>query len=251
MSSVEVIVYADAEELVQATARRLVDRIVAAQSASGSASIVLTGGGTGGGVLKAVNDLPDRDAVDWSAVHIWWGDERFVAAASEDRNDVQARAALLDHVGVDPARVHQLPARDGTFGDDPDAAARWYESELAAAADGGLVPHFDVLMLGLGEEGHTASIFPDSPAAHDQGIVCAVRDCPKPPPTRVSMTFRALVDTSTEVWMMTTGAGKAQAVAKGVQGADRISTPAAGPRGTDKTLWLVDTAAAQDLSPAE
>lgn len=249
MGTVEVVVYANTDELVQATARRLVEQIVAAQSATGSASIVLTGGGTGGGVLKAVNVLPDRDVIDWSTVNIWWGDERFVAAASEDRNDVQARTALLDHVEVDPGRVHPFPALDGPFGDDPDAAARWYESELAAAASDGLVPHFDVLMLGLGEEGHTASIFPDSPAAHDQGIVCAVRDCPKPPPTRVSMTFRALVDTSTEVWMMTAGAGKAQAVAKGVRGEDRISTPAAGPRGKNKTLWLVDTAAAQDLPP--
>lgn len=247
MSPPEVIVHPDAAHLARAAAARLITRIVDAQWSRGSASIVLTGGGSGIGVLEQVAASPVLDAVDWRRVHIWWGDERFVAAEDSDRNDLQARVALLGHLDLDPDLVHPFPALGGPHGDDADAAAAWYAEELAShvGADPAETA-FDVLMLGLGEEGHCASIFPQSPAARDQRAVCAVYDCPKPPPTRVSMTFPTLAR-SAEVWFMTTGAGKADAVAAAVGGADPLDVPCAGPRGRDRTLWLLDTTAASRL----
>jgi 6-phosphogluconolactonase len=186
-------------------------------------------------------------------VDVWWGDERFVPSADKDRNDLQARDALLDSVPVDPARVHPFPSADGPLGDDPETAAERYAAELAAATrpeeDHGDVPRFDVLILGVGEEGHTASIFPEMPAGYDDRSVVAVRGCPKPPPTRLSLTFRA-IGAATEVWLVVAGAEKAPAVALALGGADRIQVPAAGARGRARTLWLLDRAAASRL-PAD
>lgn len=204
--------------------------------------VVVTGGSTGIAVLRSIRE---RGAgLDWSRVHVWWGDERFVPGGDRDRNDLQADDALLSHVRIDPAHVHRVATSDGACGDDPDAAAAAYAAELARyAADGEPCPRFAVLMLGVGEEGHTASIFPQSPAATDPRPVCAVRDCPKPPPTRVSLTFGALSNAD-EVWLMTTGAGKAEAVAAAIGGADPRDIPAAGPTGRTATRWLLDESAA-------
>ncbi|HEX3789456.1 MAG TPA: 6-phosphogluconolactonase [Pseudonocardiaceae bacterium] len=243
----EVVVHADADLVAAAAAARLVTKLVDAQAARGWAAIVLTGGRTGIGVLEHVRDSPARDAVDWSAVDLYWGDERFLPAGHPDRNDTQARAALLDHVPVSAERVHVMEPSDGRFGDDPDAAAQAYEQLLAEATrpeDHGLVPTFDVCMLGVGEEGHTASIFPESPAVHEQDrMVVGVRDCPKPPPTRVSLTLPAIRHAN-EVWLMTTGEAKLAAVAMALGGADEVQVPAGGARGRRRTLWLLDRAAA-------
>ncbi|ACU39012.1 6-phosphogluconolactonase [Actinosynnema mirum] len=247
MSEPEVVVHRDGDLLAAAAAARLVTRLVDAQAARGSASVVLTGGRTGVAVLEQLRRAPARDAVDWGKVDLYWGDERFLPAGHAERNETQARAALLDHVPVDPARVHVMEPSDGRFGDDPEAAAAAYADELAAAArpeDHGSVPQFDVCMLGVGEEGHVASIFPDSPAVHElERTVVAVRNCPKPPPTRVSLTLPA-IRRAREVWLMTTGAGKAAAVAMGLAGAGEVQLPAAGAVGQRRTLWLLDSAAA-------
>jgi 6-phosphogluconolactonase len=229
-----------------------VTSLVDAQAARGSASLVLTGGRTGIAVLEQLRAMPARDAVDWSRVDLYWGDERFLPTGHPDRNVTQAREALLDHVPVQASRVHVMEPSDGRFGDDPDAAAEAYAEVLAAGrSDHGPVPSFDVCLLGVGEEGHVASIFPDSPAVHErQRTVVAVRDCPKPPPTRVSLTLSA-IRAAQEVWLMTTGSAKAAAVATGLTGGDETRLPAAGARGLRRTLWLLDTAAAakvQDLS---
>ncbi|PSL51053.1 6-phosphogluconolactonase [Saccharothrix carnea] len=252
MSRPEVVVHRDGDLLAAATAARLVTTLVDAQTARGSASLVLTGGRTGIAVLEHVRATPARDAVDWTRVDLYWGDERFLPAGHPERNETQAREALLDHVPVPASRVHVMEPSDGRFGDDPEAAAEAYADVLAAAArpedhgseDHGSVPSFDVCLLGVGEEGHVASIFPESPAVleRERGVV-AVRDCPKPPPTRVSLTLPA-IRAAQEVWLMTTGAAKAAAVATGLTGADEVQLPAAGARGRRRTLWLLDPAAA-------
>ncbi|MBO4205937.1 6-phosphogluconolactonase, partial [Micromonospora echinofusca] len=164
MSEASVAVHADPDLLAQAVAARLVVAILDAQADRGAASVVLTGGRIAAAVYRAVGALPARHAVDWSRVDVWWGDERFLPAGHPDRNETQARAALLDALPLDPARVHPMPPSDGPAGDDPEAAAAGYAASLAAAAGpGAVLPRFDVLMLGVGEDGHVASVFPGHP----------------------------------------------------------------------------------------
>jgi 6-phosphogluconolactonase len=245
----DVVIEPDADRLARAVAEALVARLAAAQVVHGTASVVVTGGGIGIAVLGQVAALaaePVRERVDWTAVDVWWGDERFVPAGDGERNEKQAREALLDRVGVPAERVHAMPPSDGEFGD-PEAAAEWYAGRLAAAApEGAGLPRFDVLLLGIGPEGHVASIFPESPAASDERPVFAVHDCPKPPPTRVSLGFSA-INTAEEVWLLVSGAGKAPAVTRALAGADGIELPAAGVHGTRATRWLLDEAAASEL----
>ena len=247
MSTPEVFVHASGDLLASAAAARTVTRLADAVAARGRAHLVLTGGGIGTKVMAAIAASPARDAVDWRLVDFWWGDERFEVTGDPERNETGARSALLGHLGLDPSRVHVIPGPDGPDGDDPDAAAARYAAELAAAAGGGAsVPAFDVLMLGIGPEGHVASIFPDSPAAHAAGTVVAVRNSPKPPPTRISLTFGAL-QAAREVWVLASGAEKAEAVAGAVSGVSQVKLPAAGARGRERTLFLLDEAAAAKL----
>jgi 6-phosphogluconolactonase len=114
------------------------------------------------------------------------------------------------------------------------------------AGDDRAVPRLDVLLLGMGPEGHVASIFPGSPAVRDQRPVVAVRNCPKPPPTRVSLGFTA-INSAEEVWVIVSGEGKAAAVAQALSGAAPDEIPAAGVRGTRATRWLLDAPAASGL----
>lgn len=251
MSKTEVVVYPNPDLLAAAAAARLVTRLVDVQAAKGSASLVLTGGGTGIGLLKELRESSARDAIDWSRLDIYWGDERFVPADSDERNEKQAREALLDHVPLDPKRVHAMAPSDGEFGDDVDGAAAAYAEVLAANTrpeDHGDVPTFDIMLLGLGGEGHTASIFPESPAVYetDRSVV-AVRNCPKPPPTRISLTLPA-IRRAQDIWLVTAGDAKADAVALALAGAGEVQIPVAGARGSRRTLWLLDRGAASKLT---
>jgi len=252
MSVPEVIVHRDARLLAQAVAARLVTRLVDAIAARGTASVVLTGGGIGTRVLAEVAATPARDAIDWRHLDIWWGDERFLPTGDPDRNETGARSALLDHVDVDPARVHPMPGPDGPDGDDPEAAAARYASWLAAATtpeDHGPVPSFDVLMLGIGPEGHVASLFPGMPALYDERPVVAVRGSPKPPSTRLSLTLPS-IQAAREVWIICSGSDKAKAIAMALSDSGPVQVPAAGARGRQRTLFLIDSAAAAKV-PAQ
>lgn len=246
MSAPAVLVHRDQDLLAAAAAARLVTVIADAQAARGSASVVLTGGGVGTAVLAALAAAPARDAIDWGRLDVWWGDERFRPAGDAERNETGARAALLDHVPADPARVHPMAPSDGPDGDDPEAAAERYAAELLAAG-GGAVPAFDVLMLGVGPDAHVASLFPGMPALHDERPVVAVHGSPKPPPTRISLTFPSL-RAAREVWVLAAGESKAEAVRLGLSAdADPEKAPVAGARGRERTLFLLDTAAASRL----
>lgn len=249
-SSPSVVVHATPELLAQAAAARLVTGLVDVQAARGHAHVVLTGGGVGIATLAALAASPARDAVDWRALDVWWGDERFLPAGHPDRNETQARAALLDAVPLDPARVHAMPASDGPWGDDVDAAARGYAEELAASAgpeDRGGVPAFDILMLGVGPDAHVASLFPEHPAVYEEErTVVGVRGAPKPPPTRVSLTAPAIRQAQA-VWLLAGGAEKAGAVSLALGGGGPFAVPAAGATGWRRTLWLLDRAAASGL----
>jgi 6-phosphogluconolactonase len=238
--------------LAKAVAARLVTRLVDAVAARGHASLVLTGGGIGTQVLAELAAAPARDAVDWQRVEIWWGDERFLPSGDPERNETGARQALLDHVDVRPELVHPMPGPDGPDGDDPEAAADRYAGWLRAAAepqDRAGVPSFDVLMLGLGPEGHVASLFPGMAALYEERrTVVAVHGAPKPPPTRLTMTLPA-IRAAAEVWIIASGAEKASAVALALSGSGPVQVPAAGARGRLLTLLLVDKAAAAELPP--
>jgi 6-phosphogluconolactonase len=247
-----VVVHADAALLAEAAAARLVTRIVDAQAARGRAHVVLTGGGVGTATLSALAASPARDAIDWSALDVWWGDERFRPEGDPDRNVVQAREALLDQVPLDPKRVHAMPAAGGEWGEDVDAAAAAYARELARAArpeERAGVPTFDVLLLGVGPDGHVASLFPEHPALHETDrTVVGVHGSPKPPPLRISLTM-PVIRSAREVWLLAAGAEKAAAVAMALSGAGEVAIPAAGAQGTRATLWLLDRAAAARVPP--
>jgi 6-phosphogluconolactonase len=247
-----VVTHHDATLLARAVAARLVTALVDAQAARGSASVVLTGGGIGVATLRELAASPARDAVDWERLDVWWGDERFLPAGHPDRNDTQARAALLDAVAVVPERVHAMAPSDGPAGDDVDAAAEDYAAKLAAAArpeDHGDVPTFDVLLLGVGPEGHVASLFPGSPALYDDRAVVPVRGSPKPPPTRLSLSMNS-INAAREVWLVAAGEEKAAAARMALAGAGATAVPAAGVHGRSRTLWLLDRAAASKLPPS-
>ncbi len=242
-----VVVHSGAAVLADAAAARLVTHLVDAQSARGGAHLVLTGGTVGIAVLAALCSSPARHAVDWQAVDLWWGDERFLPTGDPERNETQARAALLDHVRVNPDRVHAMPASDGPDVADVDAAAARYADELArhaGAANRTGVPHFDVLLLGLGPDAHVASLFPGQPALyeHDRTVV-GVHGSPKPPPLRTSLTMTA-INQASEVWFVVSGQDKAPAVMMSMSDAGPVQVPAAGARGRHATRWLLDRAAA-------
>lgn len=231
--------------LSQAVAARIIADVTDAQAARGTASIVLTGGGIGGATLRELAAAPAREAIDWSALDVWWGDERFLPAGSPDRNDTQAREALLAHVPLDPKRIHPMAASNGQYGDDLDAAAAAYAEQLAAAAaDGGPVPAFDVLLLGVGPDGHVASLFPDAPGLSDERPVIGVRGASKPPPTRISLGLNA-INAAREVWLVAAGEEKAAAVKAALGG--EAGLPAARVHGREATKWLLDRAAASAL----
>lgn len=250
MTRIDVHRHPDAKVLAEAVAARLISAVVQAQAASGSAGVVLTGGRIGTDVLAAIGTSPARDSIEWDRLDLWWGDERYLPDGHPDRNDTGARAALLDRVKVDPARVHSVPGPDRSAGPDESAAA--YAAELARHSrpeDHGPVPTFDVLLLSIGPDGHVASLFPEQPALHDPRACCAVRGAPKPPPTRVTLTFPAL-NAAREAWILASGEEKAGAVAMALSGsAGLFQVPAAGVNGRERTLWLVDEAAARRLSP--
>jgi 6-phosphogluconolactonase len=252
VSDPTVVVHRSADLLAQAAAARLVTRLVDAQSSGRPASLVLTGGGIAARTYAAVADSPAHAAVDWARLDLWWGDERFLPAGDPERNETQARETLLDRVPVDPSRVHPMPASGSAGTVDPDDAAAAYAGELRAATrheDHGVVPAFDVLLLGVGPDGHVASLFPEHPELYDERAVTAVRGAPKPPPTRLSMTMPTL-RSAREVWFVVSGPDKARAVRLALSGAGMMQVPAAGVRGRQRTLWLLDRDAASEVPAA-
>ncbi|GAA2151277.1 6-phosphogluconolactonase [Nocardioides koreensis] len=241
MTSPRIEVHDDAATLATSVAGELLSRLADAQAAGHVPQIALTGGTIADAVHREVARRTADAEVDWSRVVVWWGDERFVAPDDPERNAGQARAAFLDTVGVDPANVHEMPstADAGTVED----AAAAYSATMREHGSG----EFEVVMLGVGPDGHVASLFPGSPALDvDDRIAVGVTDSPKPPPQRVSLTFAAL-NRSRSVWFLVSGDAKAQAVARAVGGADRHDIPAAGVSGQEETLWFLDRASASAL----
>ncbi|GAB2977108.1 MAG TPA: 6-phosphogluconolactonase [Actinotalea caeni] len=235
-----VVVHPDGDAVARATAARLLLALLDAQALRRPVHVAVTGGTVGTKVLAETARSELRDLVDWTGVHVWWGDERYVAPDSDDRNEKQAREALLDALPLPAENIHPFPADDGTRSLEEAAAA--FADELAAhAPDGARWPVLDVTLLGVGPDGHVASLFPgkESLGVTDRAVV-AEPDSPKPPPARLSLTLPVL-DDSRQVWFVVAGADKAEAVTTALAGGD---LPAARVRGQDVTLWLLDAAAA-------
>lgn len=231
----------DLGALIEAARARFVEVVTAAQGDDDLARVVLTGGGAGIGLLEALRK--DSGDIEWDRVLVFFGDERFVPADSPDRNVGQAREALLDHVGIPESHIFEIAPSGGAYLEDPVCAADAYADILEMHAPDG----FDLHLLGMGGEGHVNSLFPHTPAiAESERLVVEVRDCPKPPPTRVSLTLPA-VNTAERVWLLVSGDGKAEAVKAIANGEPAVEWPATGVHGRAETIVFVDEAAASGL----
>jgi 6-phosphogluconolactonase len=241
-----VIVYADPAAVAETTGARLLIAIGDAIAKRGVAHVVLTGGTVGIELLRRAAATPLASTIDWTSVHVWWGDERFVPAGHPDRNEGQAQDALLRHVPLPEENIHRIGSSD-QFATVLDAASAYYS--LIAQWDD---PQWDVAMFGMGPDGHVASLFPglaDIPAEHVEFDDAAPRalpvvDSPKPPAERVTMTL-STINHARCVWIVATGAEKAPAVADALKPGSTL--PAAAIGGTQETLWLVDAAASTQV----
>ncbi len=239
----------DQPTLAAASGARLVLALHRAQAGGATTQhVALTGGSMGSAILGAAGASGLVTLIDWSRVHFWWGDERYLPTGHPERNETQNRAALLDRLvaehGLPAANLHAVAGPDRSA--DAAASAAAYATRLRAQGSA----EWDLVLLGMGPDGHVASLFPHHPAQRvTDAIAVAVADSPKPPPTRVSLTFACLTR-ARRVWFLVAGADKAAAVCRALTpGADPWDVPAAGVRGRRETLWLLDEPAAASLSP--
>ncbi|MGK2874814.1 MAG: 6-phosphogluconolactonase [Nocardioides sp.] len=234
------------EELATAVASALLDVIADRQAAGEVPRICLTGGTIADRIHEQIARLAPASGVDWGAVSLWWGDERYVAPDSGDRNALQARRAFIDQVGVPEHRVHEMASTSSACSVDEGAKA------YAATVSAGGGP-FDVVMLGVGPDGHIASLFPGFAQLDvEDAIAVPVTGSPKPPPERITLTFPAL-NRAERVWFLVSGQAKAGAVAAALGGADKHEIPAAGiaPVAASgrpgEVIWWLDGEAASQL----
>lgn len=241
MSSIQVSVLPTSEAVSDAVAARMAGALLRELSENDFAHMCITGGRGGHGALAALSGSP---GIDWARVHVWWSDERFLPTGDEQRNDVMADDALLSRVDVPAANVHRMPTTDD-FSDVREAASA-YADEMASFGRPG--PFFCVSILGMGEDGHVASLFPEHAGLKETRAAFAVTDSPKPPPVRVSMSFEA-INNAAEVVLIAAGDGKADAVGLFINDAGPLAVPAAGVHGSIGTYLVVDEAAAAHLPP--
>ena len=219
--------FKDAEETALGAAEAIVARVSELLAEQDAVNLVVTGGTVGILTLAKLRDL----TLDYSRVHIWWGDERFVEKQSADRNELQARNALLNHIEIPASNLHPFPASDE--GQSLDEAAASFREVVRGV-------RFDILLLGIGPDGHVASLFPGHDAEGE--LVVAEHDSPKPPPQRLSLSYNA-INSAREVWFTVAGADKQDAVSVAF-GDQPESLPVGRVRGTEKTVWFVDASAA-------
>lgn len=239
----DVRVFPDASELSLRAAEAAAGTIDDAVRSTGKCSLVLSGGSTPR-ILYRMLASRFRDQIPWAHVHVFWGDERYVPHSDAHSNYRMGRATLLDHVPCPAANVHPMPTHFAAA----DAAARDYEATLRRYF-AGESPRFDLVLLGLGPEGHTASLFPGSPALEERTRWVVAVTAPAEPPLRLTLTLPALTR-SARTFFLVTGSDKAQALHHVLAGpADPNTCPAAGLRPADGTVtWWVDRDAAAHLS---
>lgn len=226
----DVRVHPDRTALVDALAQELEDRLKAIQQEGRIPQLCLTGGTVATDLYARVAERSEagETAVEWGRVDLWWGDERFVPTGHDDRNSVQTARSTRGRVGVDLDRVHEIPASDDGY--TLEEAASAYADEVGET-------RFDVCLLGLGPDGHVASLFPDHPSLTTPGRVIGVRNSPKPPPERISTSLE-VINSSAAVWLVVSGAEKAAAVQGVLAGEDAL--PGTRVRGTSETRLYCD-----------
>ncbi len=243
-----VVIHSDSDALARTTAARLLVTLIDLCAVQDRVDVVLTGGTVGIRTLAMAAQNPIVRDVDWSIVHVWWGDERFVAKDSPERNARQAYEALLADLPLPAGNIHEVSSTDD--GIDVDEAAQRYARDLQLAHSDKSGLNFDVLLLGMGPDGHVASLFPGHPDAMTSGVAVGVHDSPKPPPSRVSLTYDA-INAARRVWVIAAGEEKAPAVAQALVSVDPVSLPASAVCGVVETLWLIDASAASAIEVAE
>lgn len=228
----------DAAALTERIIERLLGILRTEQQAGRTPVLVLTGGSMGKASLSGIAVHPDRGLVDWGRVRVLWGDERWLPHGDAERNDRLADDLLFAGLAFDPALVHRVAASDSGLSLDKAAAAY---AELLAE-----VGRIDIALNGVGPDGHLCSLFPGRDELlrddDEQPLAIAVRDSPKPPPERVSLSFRALRQAD-HLWLLAAGAEKAPAIARIIDGADPDPLPAARARGRVETVLWADEAA--------
>jgi 6-phosphogluconolactonase len=236
LDSPHIMVFATPDLTSQAIAARLVSELSNPVRLTGPVHVAATGGGLGSGMWADVAGDLAAVFVDWTRVHIWFSDERFVPAGDPVRNDATI-LAVAGELSLPRANIHSAPGSDEAAS--VEVAAREYTTEIVAGD-----PWFAVEILGIGPDGHVASLFPgrESP----EGLAFAVADSPKPPPQRVSFT-RQMLGRCDELWLIAVGAEKAWAVNQALTSGD---VPAAGLRGRTATRWFIDQALADAMAGA-
>lgn len=239
--------HADKGQLALAGGSRIINVLSTAVAELGLAHLSVTGGTMGIAVLANIAENPLRSTVDWSKVHFWWSDERFVTTGHEDRNEQQAKDAFLGALNLPAENLHIMGASD-VF-ETAEAAAEAYAHELARfAPHGEASPRFSLTLLGMGPDGHIASLFPGrTEILEAQQVTLAIQDSPKPPPTRVTLTL-PVINFSERIWFLIAGSDKAEATARLLKASQLAETeltaeilqetPAAGARGMLETLVL-------------
>ena len=245
-SNTLVTVFDDRPALIAGIAARFVTTIREVLSTQAEAHVVLTGGSVGIDSLAGIAKIGRDDPVDWNRIHLWWGDERWLPAGDSERNDAQADAVFLSQINCPTANIHRFPAANE--GLTLDAAARAYAAELEAhAPEDKRYPAFDLVFLGVGPDAHIASLFPGHEGIKErEATVIAVRNSPKPPPERLSLTL-PVINSAGLVWLCLAGADKAPALGLALAGANVAEVPVAGAMGKLKTVFLVDRAAAAEV----
>lgn len=225
--------FKDGASVAQTVGEDLFEFVKAGLSAGKTLNIALTGGTVGIASLAASKVYPYTE-LPLERLHIWWGDERYVASNSEDRNALQARKAWLDALNLPESNIHEFPSTDS--GKSAQQAAIEFEGEFNKAA-----VTFDLMLMGMGPDGHIASIFPGLTSFDGAGLVFAELDSPKPPKERLSFNYE-VINSASQIWFTVAGSDKAEAV-KSVFSETHVQLPAARVRGKEKTVWYVDQTA--------